>query len=60
MSAKIIIAIQIEHFELQKSAVVIRTGGLGVYPQKSTNKISVLMGGGRAITLKIVPLLQNK
>lgn len=39
MSAKIIIAIQIEHFELQKSAVVIRTGGLGVYPQKHEQNI---------------------
>ena len=60
MSAKIIVVIQMGHFELQKSAVVIRTGGLGVYPQKSTNKISILVGGGGAMTMKIVPLLQNK
>lgn len=60
MSAKIIIVIQMGHFELQKSAVVIRTGGVGVYPQKSTNKISILVGGGGAMTMKIVPLLQNK
>lgn len=60
MSAKIIIVIQMGHFELQKSAVVIRTGGLGVYPQKSTNKISILVGGGGAMTMKIVPLLKNK
>lgn len=45
MSAKIIIAIQIEHFELQKSAVVIRTGGLGVYPQKARTKYLYLWEG---------------
>lgn len=37
MSAKIIIAIQIEHFELQKSAVVIRTGGLGATKKHEQN-----------------------
>lgn len=46
MIAKIIIAIQIEHFELQKSAVVIRTGGLGVYPQKKHEQNIYTYGRG--------------
>lgn len=55
MSAKIIIVIQMAQFELQKSAVLIRTGGVRVYPQKSKNKIFILMGGGRAMPLKLCP-----
>lgn len=46
MSAKIIIAIQIEHFELQKSAVVIRTGGVGCLPTKKHEQNVYTYGRG--------------
>lgn len=45
MSAKIIIVIQTEHFELQKSAVVIRTGSWESTHKKARTKYLYLWEG---------------